>query len=67
MTSNLANRRNSVLLDPAEMAEGSIPVESRIKYDKVFTLERSLVLKSLGRVSSQKLATVEQGLVSLLG
>jgi hypothetical protein len=67
MTSNLASRRNSVLIDPTEMAEGSIPVQCRIKYDKVFTLERSLVVKILGRVSTQKLATVKQGLISLLG
>jgi mRNA interferase MazF len=67
MTSNLANRRNSVLIDPTEMAEGSIPVQSRIKFDKVFTLERSLVVKALGRVSQHKLATVKQGLISLLG
>ncbi len=67
MTSNLANRRNSVLIDPTEMAEGSIPVQSRIKFDKVFTLERSLVIKALGRISKHKLATVKHGLISLLG
>ncbi len=67
MTSNLGNRLNSVLIDPKEMVEGSIPVRSRIKYDKVFSLERSLVVKVLGKVSQQKLATVKQGLISLLG
>lgn len=67
MTSNLRNRRNSVLLDPSEMAEGMIPVRSRIKYDKVFTLERSLVIKGLGRISQQKLDKVKRRLVSLLG
>ncbi len=67
MTSNLANKRNSVLIDSTEMTEGSIPVRSRIKFDKIFTLERSLVVKALGRVSHNKLATVKQGLISLLG
>jgi mRNA interferase MazF len=67
ITSNLANSRNSVLIDPMEMAEGSIPVQSRIKFDKVFTLEGSLVVKALGRVSKHKLATVKRGLISLLG
>ena len=66
MTSNPANRRNSILIDPTEMAEGSIPVRSRIKYDRVFTLDRSLVVKALGMVSEQKLATVKRGLISLL-
>ena len=67
ITSNLGNRRNSVSLDPSEMAEGSIPKRSRIKYDKVFTLEKRLILKSLGRVSTDKLAKAKAGLVSLLG
>lgn len=67
ITSNLENRRNSVLLDPSEMTEGSIPVRSRIKYDKIFTLEKGLILKGLGKVSPQKLAKVKSGLISLLG
>jgi mRNA interferase MazF len=67
ITSNLSNRRNSILLEPSEMIEGSIPTRSRIKFDKVFTLEQSLILKSLGRVSSNKLSQVTKGLISLLG
>lgn len=66
MTSNLGNRRNSILLDPSEMAEGAIPVKSRVKYDKVFTLEKSLIVKALGMVSQGTLAKVRQGLISLL-
>jgi mRNA interferase MazF len=66
ITSNLGNRRNSILLEPSEMVDGSIPVRSRIKFDKVFTLEQSLILKSLGRVSPSKLAQVTSGLISLL-
>jgi mRNA interferase MazF len=67
ITSNLENRQNSVLLDPSEVVEGSLPVRSRIKYDKIFTLEKSLVIKSLGKVSPQKFAQVQNGLISLLG
>ena len=66
ITSNLANRRNSVLLEPSGMVEGEIPVRSRIKYDKVFTLEKSLVVKELGKVSQQKRDKVRAGLISLL-
>jgi len=67
ITSNLGNRRNSVMLDPSEMVDGSIPTRSRIRYDKVFTLEKGLVLRGLGKVSSQKLSQVRSGLISLLG
>ena len=67
ITSNLGNRRNSVMLDPSEMVDGSIPARSRIKYDKVFTVEKGLVLRGLGKVSSHKLSQVRSGLMSLLG
>lgn len=67
ITSNLNNRRNSILLEPSELVEGSIPTRSRIKFDKLFTLEQGLILKSLGRVSSNKLTEVKNGLISLLG
>jgi mRNA interferase MazF len=66
ITSNLENSRNSILLDPSELTEGTIPVRSRIKYAKVFTLEKTLVGKRLGRVSQQKLEKVRRGLISLL-
>jgi hypothetical protein len=49
------------------MAEGAIPVRSRIKYDKIFTLEKSLVVKGLGKVYQRKLDKVRRGLISLLG
>jgi len=55
------------MLDPSEMVDGSIPARSRIKYDKVFTLEKGLVLRGLGKVSSHKLSQVRSGLMSLLG
>src|SRR5438445_9752634 len=67
ITSNLGNRRNSVMLDPSDMVDGSIPTRSRIKYDKVFTLEKGLLLSVLGRFSSHKLRTVKSSLISLLG
>ena len=67
LTSNLGNYRNSIPLDPTEMVEGYIPRRSRIKYDKVFTLEKSLIIKGLGKVGADKVAKVKSGLVSLLG
>lgn len=67
ITSNLRNRRNSLLLDPSELVMGSIPKRSRIKYGKVYTLEKSLIVKALGRIGPEKLAQVKEGLLSILG
>ena len=65
ITSNLSNRPYSILLDPADMMEGSLPVRSRIKYDKIFTLEKNLVMKRLGKVNSGIMNQVRSSLVSL--
>ncbi len=66
ITSNLGNRPYSVLLDPSDMMEGVLPVRSRIKYDKIFTLEKNLVIKRIGKISSEKLRQVRESLISLL-
>ncbi len=66
ITSNLRNRAFSVLLDPSEMVEGMLPVRSRIKYDKIFTLEKSLVIKRVGKINPEKLRQVRALLTSLL-
>ncbi len=66
ITSNLRNRSFSVLLDPSDMMEGVLPVRSRIKYDKIFTLEKRLVIKKVGKISAEKLSQVRESLISLL-
>ena len=65
ITSNLSNRPYSVLLDPADMLEGSFIVRSRIKYDKIFSLEKDLAIKRLGKVNSGLLSQVRSSLASV--
>ena len=55
ITSNLDNKNSSILLEPKDMKDGSIPKKSRIKYDKIFTLEKSLTIKKLGKINSKKM------------
>ena len=66
ITSNLSNRAFSMLLDPSDMVEGALPVRSRIKYDKIFTLEKSLVIRKVGKISPEKLGQVRDSITSLL-
>ncbi len=66
ITSNLSNRAFSVLLDSSDMVEGALPVRSRIKYDKIFTLEKNLVIKKVGKISPLKLRQVKDSIISLL-
>lgn len=50
ITSNLRNERHSILIDNSDLEKGSIPVESRIKVDKLFTLNKDLIRKKVARV-----------------
>lgn len=65
ITANLDNKHYSILLEPSEMIDGAIPVTSRIKFDKIFTLKKSLAVKRLGKVNSKKINQVRDALVSL--
>ncbi len=66
ITSNLDNKEYSVILDRNDMQWGNIPKTSRIKFNKIFTLEKSLVRKRLGRINTKKLKHVQKALRGLL-
>ncbi len=53
ITSNLKDSKYSVLIDNKDMLEGKIPVKSRIKVDKLFTLQKSIIKKKIGRVNKE--------------
>jgi mRNA interferase MazF len=66
ITSNLDNKKHSIVLDKSDVRQGSIPKTSRIKFNKIFTLEKSLVVKRLGRINAEKLKRVQKALMELL-
>lgn len=53
ITSNLKNSKFSVLLENKDLIEGQIPAASRIKVDKLFTLEKTIVIKKIGRINKE--------------
>ena len=53
ITSNLKDSKYSILIDNKDMLEGKIPVKSRIKVDKLFTLQKSIIKKKIGRVNKE--------------
>jgi len=67
VTSVLTPRPHAVRLRPEDLVRGRIPVESRIRPDKLFTLKQGLAVKSLGRVSPRVVAHVLRELASILG
>lgn len=66
ITSNLDNKSHSVLIERKDIRGGSIPKTSRIKFNKIFTLEKSLVVKKLGRIDDKKFHQVQEALIEIV-
>jgi len=66
ITSNLKNASYSILIDNEDLTEGSLPVKSRIKADKIFTLEKSLIKKKIAKVNLKIIEKVKSEILNLV-
>ncbi len=64
ITSNLY--QDGVRLDTANMAVGVMPKPSMIRCDKLYSLEQAIVVKSVGEVQKEIIASVKEGILALL-
>lgn len=58
VTSNLNNSARSVLVSDDDLESGRLPKPSRIKVDKIVTLQQSLVRKRVARVNAATMSRV---------
>ena len=66
ITSNLKDNICSVLIEDSNLTEGKIPIKSRIKADKLFTLNKSIVIKKLARINQSTFEKVRKELFNLI-
>ncbi|MEK6837754.1 MAG: type II toxin-antitoxin system PemK/MazF family toxin [Nanoarchaeota archaeon] len=66
ITSNLQNSEYSVIIDNVNLASGSIPIKSRIKVDKMFTLKQFLVKKKIAKLKAEDFEKVKAELQKLV-
>ncbi|MEK6968604.1 MAG: type II toxin-antitoxin system PemK/MazF family toxin [Nanoarchaeota archaeon] len=66
ITSNLNNEKDSLVIDSESLSDGFIPVKSRIKVGKIFTLKQSLVRKKVAQVKKEIILGVKQKLSEIL-
>ena len=64
ITSNLS--KPAILLTNEDMTTGQLPIASVIRYDKIYTLDQKIVVKSLGKVSHEILTSVNKMIYKLL-
>lgn len=66
ITSNLLNRDHSVLLSNQDLVNGALPKTSQIKVDKLFTLEKKIVKRKLGKIRKDIFSSVKEEFLRLV-
>jgi mRNA interferase MazF len=57
----------AIQIGPTHLVQGALPKPCWIRFDKIFTLSESSIVKTFGAVSPQTIQAVLQGLCSVVG
>lgn len=60
ITSNIKNTGHSILIDNKDLEKGNLLKPSRIKINTIFTLEKSIVIRSFGKVKDEVIKKVKE-------
>ncbi len=66
ITSNIKESKYSVLIENKNLDRGQIPMKSRIKVNKLFTLDKRIVEKSVGKINKETFIRVKKEFLNLL-
>ena len=68
MTSNLEKRRrHDILITDRDLENGVLIVNSKIKTDKIFTVEKKLIKKTIGRINKNTHSAIQKNISKILG
>ena len=65
MTSVIKNEICSVIINQEDTALGKIPKQSRIRYDKLFAIDKSLIIMEIGKLKDRKFEEIKQKIIKL--
>jgi len=66
ITSNLKDSKFSVLVKKNNLIEGAIPSKSRVKIDKLFTLEKDIIKKKIAKIDDETMGKVRKEFFNLV-
>lgn len=66
ITSNLKDTNYSVIIGNDNLESGALPNVSMIKVDKLFTIDKSLIILKIGKLDKQTFECVKQELFKLI-
>ena len=65
ITSNIKQEDYSVVIERKDLQEGFLPVTSRVKTDKLFTVHKSVVKRKIAKTNQETLSKVKRELSRL--
>lgn len=66
LTSNIESRNFTITLTTDDLEDGVLKVTSMIRVDKIYTLNKSIVIKTFGRVKPDILAKIKDSILKLI-
>ncbi len=66
ITSNLKKTKHSIMIDENSLESGAIPKKSMVKVDKIFTLEKTSIIKRVAKINNEMLNLVKKDFYSLV-
>lgn len=66
ITSNIKDSKYSIFVDNKNLVEGEIPKPSRIKVDKLFTLDKEIIKKKIARINKETFEKVKEEFCQLI-
>ena len=66
VTSNLATKSYSVLIDQKSLSIGRLPIKSRIRADKIMQIEKSIIIRPFAKLNNLTFDSLITELVNLV-
>ena len=66
ITSMIKDSKYSVLIENTDLIEGDIPKPSRIKIDKLFTINQNIIKKKVARINKETFEEVKSEFFKLI-
>jgi len=66
LTSNIEPLDFTIILAADDLEEGNLKVRSMIRVDKIYTLNKAIVLKTFGRIKPATLAKIKDTFIALI-
>jgi mRNA interferase MazF len=65
MTSVIKNEICSVIINKEDITLGNIPKQSRIRYDKIFAIDKNMIIMKIGKLNDRKFEEIKQKIIKL--